>query len=121
MGSGSSFHNMGYFFGQCAEGAMQRASSGFDEYLTDACCNLTHRDRAEQLESWEENPFAREAHPREEHLLPLHVAASAGVKDSGTKIWSDENFFGGGIMSSFGFGMEEQSVRAVGYGTLPVQ
>lgn len=39
------------------------------------------RDAA--LLAWERAPAARESHPREEHLLPLMVAAGAAGGDRG--------------------------------------
>lgn len=34
--------------------------------------------RANALREWGKQPWAKHAHPREDHLLPLHVAATAG-------------------------------------------
>lgn len=83
LGSGSSFHNM-----QALRdgGASLERCERFDDWLGAVC---TTRDLAvaqKQLASWEAAPDARYAHPREEHLLPLHVcfgaaaAAGAGAK-----------------------------------------
>ena len=42
----------------------------------------------------------------EEHLLPLHVVAGAAFDDeSGTKLWTEPDFFGRVTMSSWGFSM----------------
>jgi len=43
--------------------------------LSDECASADHRKAA--LIDWESAPFARRAHIREEHLLPVHVVAGA--------------------------------------------
>jgi aromatic ring-opening dioxygenase catalytic subunit (LigB family) len=58
--------------------------------------------RAARLTAWETAPAAREAHPREEHLLPLHVAAGAAGSSVGRRIFSGL-FFGSVAVSSFQF------------------
>ncbi|MGY4349626.1 aromatic ring-opening dioxygenase catalytic subunit (LigB family) [Bradyrhizobium sp. GM7.3] len=42
------------------------------------------------LVDWENAPSARLAHPREDHLLPLMVAAGAAVSDTGKRVFVDE-------------------------------
>ena len=49
-------------------------------------------------------PAARLAHPREEHLLPLMVAAGAARDDAGDCPYREADVFGGMVMSSFRFG-----------------
>jgi aromatic ring-opening dioxygenase catalytic subunit (LigB family) len=46
------------------------------------------RDAA--LAAWTKAPSARECHPREEHLLPLMVAAGAAGSDRGKTVFRDE-------------------------------
>ena len=58
------------------------------------------RNRA--LASWDKAPKARESHPREEHLLPLHVCAGAAGEDAGRVVFED-NMIGVQIVS-FEFG-----------------
>lgn len=74
IGSGFSFHNMRAFFQQNSteSSAMNEA---FEAWLIDTCANpgLDEVDRTSRLENWEAAPYARFCHPREEHLLPLHV------------------------------------------------
>jgi aromatic ring-opening dioxygenase catalytic subunit (LigB family) len=41
------------------------------------------------LSSWQMAPNARLAHPREEHLIPLLVAAGASLHDQGRRIFRD--------------------------------
>lgn len=74
IGSGFSFHNMKAFFSQ-ASGETDDKNEAFEDWLVDACTNdkLTETEREQKLSAWNEAPFARYCHPREEHLLPLHV------------------------------------------------
>ena len=74
IGSGFSFHNMRAFF--ATETTESRAlNAAFEQWLNDTCTSaaLTEDARTQQLIQWQEAPGARFCHPREEHLLPLHV------------------------------------------------
>lgn len=44
----------------------------------------------ERLAHWEDGDAARFAHPREEHLIPLMVAAGAGGEDRGVRVYGGE-------------------------------
>lgn len=48
---------------------------GFETWLRDVMCNsqLPETVREEKLINWVDAPGARYCHPREEHLLPMHV------------------------------------------------
>ncbi|MFC2029682.1 DODA-type extradiol aromatic ring-opening family dioxygenase [Chloroflexota bacterium] len=73
MGSGFSFHNQGVFFGQPL-GAPDPANDAFQDWLIETCAGpLPQPERERRLTEWEGAPSARYCHPREEHLLPLHV------------------------------------------------
>lgn len=96
-GSGMSYHNLRGFFG----GAGERADR-FDAWLTDAACAPTPQLRAERLAAWAQAPSAREAHPREEHLVPLMVAAGAGGNDVGTRVFNGRIM--GARISAYRFG-----------------
>jgi aromatic ring-opening dioxygenase catalytic subunit (LigB family) len=41
------------------------------------------------LVDWEHAPSARQAHPREDHLIPLMVVAGAAGADHGERIFLD--------------------------------
>ncbi|MGD8292421.1 MAG: class III extradiol ring-cleavage dioxygenase [Desulfosarcina sp.] len=74
IGSGFSFHNMKAFFApKTAE--MEMSNKAFTRWLNDTCSNpnIEEDERSFRLENWENAPSARYCHPREEHLLPLHV------------------------------------------------
>ena len=79
LGSGNSYHNMPGF----GHAASTEPSRVFDEWLAHA---LTREpsERNRLLEGWEQAPAARQCHPREEHLLPLHVMAGAALDDAAT-------------------------------------
>jgi 4,5-DOPA dioxygenase extradiol len=80
IGSGFSFHNMRVFF-RGGSDAPDPANDAFQDWLIETCTGpLTPSKREQRLIEWEKAPSARYCHPREEHLLPLHVcAAMAGV------------------------------------------
>lgn len=74
IGSGFSFHNMKVFF--ATETSDSKAmNEAFEQWLIDTCSNpdIEEEERTQRFENWEQAPFARYCHPREEHLLPLHV------------------------------------------------
>lgn len=74
IGSGASFHNLRAFHEEPTEEA-KAGNESFEKWLIDTLSNdgLTEEERAGRLEKWESAPAARYCHPREEHLLPLHV------------------------------------------------
>ncbi|MCF7826735.1 MAG: dioxygenase [Candidatus Marinimicrobia bacterium] len=77
VGSGMSFHNMQAFF----KGGLtdNRPDVEFDQWLVKTCCSdlLSTAERDHELINWSQAPAARYCHPREEHLLPLHVCYGA--------------------------------------------
>jgi aromatic ring-opening dioxygenase catalytic subunit (LigB family) len=83
LGSGMSFHNMrGFGDPRAAE-----PSREFDRWLTEAA-EAPAPVRAERLAAWAAAPYGCFAHPREEHLLPLMVAA--GASDApGERVYSE--------------------------------
>ena len=98
VGSGMSFHNL-RAFGPAAG----PISDQFDEWLTSAVCSADPERRNHSLAAWEDAPGARLAHPREEHLLPLMVAAGAAGNEQGRKLFQDRVM--GVTVSAFGFGI----------------
>ncbi len=82
VGSGMSYHNMRAFFSSDAQN--QAHSEKFDRWLIETCTKpgLTPEERKKRLIEWEKAPSARDCHPREEHLLPLHVCYGAAVIES---------------------------------------
>lgn len=86
IGSGLTYHNMQGF----RQPAARQVSTMFEQYLHEAVGDPDSRERLRKLEAWHQAPAAREAHPREDHLLPLMVVAGAAGNDRGRKIISDE-------------------------------
>jgi aromatic ring-opening dioxygenase catalytic subunit (LigB family) len=74
IGSGFSFHNFKAFF-TASTPEVQSMNASFEKWLTKALTDssLTEDKRAEQLINWKQAPAAEFCHPREEHLIPLHV------------------------------------------------
>ena len=96
LGSGMSYHNLKKMMR--GEGA-KIESEKFDNWLSDVC-ELDTKQRNEQLINWRKAPYASDAHPREEHLLPLMVI-SGSASQRGEKIFSDEVM--GANVSAFSF------------------
>lgn len=64
-----------------------RRSNAFDAWFQEVAREVPEvRDAA--LTAWTQAPFARVAHPHEEHLLPMMVAAGAAGDDRGEVSWS---------------------------------
>jgi len=79
VGSGQTYHNMRGFLG--GSGRDDPAAEAFDAWLREAMTDSATRDHS--LIAWEQAPGAREAQPREDHLLPLMVAAGAASGEPG--------------------------------------
>ena len=87
VGSGFSFHNMSAFFSSDSADCRQK-NEVFEEWLVDVCTSqkIDEAARTNQLEGWERAPAARYCHPREEHLLPLHVCYGAADAPA-ARVW----------------------------------
>lgn len=89
LGSGFSFHNMRAFFSGTM-GAPDPANNAFQDWLIETCTGpLSQQEREQRLIAWEKAPNARYCHPREEHLLPLHVCQGMANR-AATVIFDDE-------------------------------
>jgi aromatic ring-opening dioxygenase catalytic subunit (LigB family) len=98
IGSGLSFHNLRALGDPRANGPAQ----AFDDWLTETLVDGPIDQRDDRLARWSEAPYARLCHPREEHLLPLMVAAGAGAGDKGRHAFSGKIW--GNAVSAFHFG-----------------
>jgi aromatic ring-opening dioxygenase catalytic subunit (LigB family) len=98
VGSGMSYHNMEAY----RRGLPPTASGTFDAWLTDTATDLNPLARDEKLAHWSTAPAGRDAHPREEHLIPLMVAAGAAGDDVGRRTYSDRVM--GSAISAYRFG-----------------
>jgi aromatic ring-opening dioxygenase catalytic subunit (LigB family) len=99
IGSGMSYHNMRRL--TSSDAGIDPDSERFDAWLADTVA-LPRAEREQRLIQWEQAPGARESHPVEEHLLPLHVVAGAGADDPGLKVFEDQVL--GSVQSAFFFG-----------------
>ena len=101
IGSGSSYHNLRHFF----RGDERRGDSAqFDGWLRQTLTEATAQVRTARLLQWQQAPAARAAHPREDHLVPLHVAVGAAEAEAGQVHYRQEDFFGAITLSSYRFG-----------------
>lgn len=74
IGSGLSFHNMRAYGSGVVQG------EAFDSWLQKSLLESDYEEAKQKLIAWEDAPQARYAHPREEHLLPLHVCLGASTQ-----------------------------------------
>jgi len=82
IGSGFSFHNLRAFFTiPSAEPDIRNIE--FEEWLLDTMTNQTldEKSRTNHLLDWANAPHARYCHPREDHLIPLHVCYGAAQEN----------------------------------------
>jgi 4,5-DOPA dioxygenase extradiol len=92
IGSGFSFHNMRAFSWE-GIGTPDPANDAFQNWLIEVCTGLIPQSEREQrLIEWEQAPSARYCHPREEHLLPLHVCL--GMADKPARLIFDDQILG---------------------------
>jgi aromatic ring-opening dioxygenase catalytic subunit (LigB family) len=96
VGSGMSYHNLADMF----SGRGGPAAAAFDVWLGEAVQDPATRDAL--LAKWREAPGGAASHPREEHLIPLMVAAGAGSGDRGVRSFGES--IGGKQISGFQFG-----------------
>ncbi len=89
IGSGFSFHNMGAFSWGEGENAPDPENDAFQDWLIEVCSGpVSQAEREKHLTEWQKAPSARYCHPREEHLMPLHVC-QAMADQPASKIFDD--------------------------------
>jgi 4,5-DOPA dioxygenase extradiol len=92
IGSGFSFHNMRAFAWE-GNGKPDPANDLFQNWLIEVCTGpIDQLERERRLIAWEQAPSARYCHPREEHLLPLHVCL--GMADKPGRLVFDDQILG---------------------------
>lgn len=92
VGSGFSFHNLRAFSWQ-GSNFPDQANDNFQNWLIDVCVNTaSQEEREKQLIRWHLAPDARYCHPREEHLLPLHVCL--GMTEKPARLVFDDYILG---------------------------
>jgi aromatic ring-opening dioxygenase catalytic subunit (LigB family) len=97
IGSGMTFHNLRAF----RDPRSRPIAETFDAWLRDAATRESS-DRDRMLASWVTAPAARDAHPREEHLLPLMIIAGAAGADRGSVAYNGT--FAGLRLSAYHYG-----------------
>lgn len=98
VGSGMTYHNLREMFDRERAAAVADA---FDAWLQ-AAATAAPAERDAALSAWTAAPGARRAHPREEHLIPLHVIAGAAGDDVLRTAWTGT--FLGARISAFDAG-----------------
>lgn len=92
IGSGFSFHNINAFTWN-NDNIRDHKNDLFQDQLIKTCTNSSSlEDKIKDLIEWEKFPNSRYCHPREEHLLPLHVCC--GISDSAGKVIFDDYILG---------------------------
>ncbi len=92
IGSGFSFHNLRAFSWEGLD-LPDPANEAFQDWLITVCTSqIPQTEREQLLVDWENAPYARYCHPREDHLLPLHVCASLAEKPA--KLIFDDKILG---------------------------
>ena len=95
IGSGMSFHNLKVFLSNSKISNLEQKNiNDFDQWLVKTCTdhNLTSKEREQELSNWQNAPSARFCHPREEHLVPLHVCA--GIKSNPAELVFNDEIMG---------------------------
>ena len=96
VASGMSFHNLRAYL----QPETRDHARAFNDWLTHAVESPAPQ-RDALLAHWRQAPHAAFSHPREEHLIPLMVAAGAGGSAPGQRIFTDEPM--GAAISAFRF------------------
>jgi aromatic ring-opening dioxygenase catalytic subunit (LigB family) len=93
IGSGFSFHNL-RAFSFSGRHVPDPNNEAFQQWLIDTCTreDISREEREKRLVGWERAPFARYCHPREEHLMPLHVCC--GLAGTAAKLVFDGEVLG---------------------------
>lgn len=100
VGSGLSYHNLYEMRSPRAKDASRR----FDDWLQQALLKSGPAERVRKLLAWSSAPAARQAHPEEDHLIPLMVAVGAAESEEAACVYHEDTFFGNVTASSFRFG-----------------
>lgn len=99
IGSGSLTHNLYEFRGHINDPEYAQA---FADWVADA---VAKHDEASLVGYRERAPFAKRAHPTEEHFLPLLVALGASDAEESHSLVRGGMTYGVLSMDSFGFGL----------------
>lgn len=92
VGSGFSFHNLSAFDWN-GERKPDERNDEFQDRLIEICAGeASGEEREAAIAAWSELPHARYCHPREDHLLPLHVCV--GMAGAAAQLAFDDYIMG---------------------------
>lgn len=86
LGSGLNYHNMRGF----GRAESTQVAEEFEHFISAAIARPQAAERHAMLVDWEAAPGARQAHPYEDHLLPLMVVAGAAGADVGHQVFVEK-------------------------------
>src|SRR5262249_51357443 len=87
IGSGMSYHNF-------HPTNPRQDSAQFDSWLRQTLADSAPLQRSQRLLEWAQAPAGRAAHPREDHLIPLHVAVGAAEAEPAQIVYRQEDYLG---------------------------
>lgn len=90
IGSGMSFHNLQVLLQRTD--AVSQYDEVFTQWLIETLCSgqYTKAEIEQRLVAWEQAPYARYCHPREEHLLPLHVCFGMAMGEKAHLLYKEK-------------------------------
>ncbi len=71
----------------------RQPSKIFDQWLTETMVDHRGAERSNRLSNWSNAPSARQAHPREDHFIPLLVAVGAAEDEGGVRNYHEVGMF----------------------------
>lgn len=89
VASGMSFHDLKALIRMTFAYQPVNGSHQFNDWLNDTLTGHTGEAREALLKDWTHGAGARIAHPHEDHLVPLFVAAGAAKADPGMRTYSE--------------------------------
>ncbi len=101
LGSGSATHNLRALVRGVADAEPEPWAREFDDWLAGA---VERGDEAALADYRAQAPNARDAHPTDEHLLPLHVAYGAAGDGARGRVLHRSYTLGNLSMASYAFG-----------------
>jgi 4,5-DOPA dioxygenase extradiol len=101
MGSGSATHNLRALVRGGRDSEPEPWARAFDDWVAEA---VTAGDEAALADYRQRAPYAREAHPTDEHFLPLHVAYGAAGEGARGRALHRSFTLGNLSMAAYAFG-----------------
>ncbi|MFT3996836.1 MAG: class III extradiol ring-cleavage dioxygenase [Asticcacaulis sp.] len=89
VASGMSFHDLKALIRMSFAYQPVNGSHQFNDWLNDTLTQYTGEAREARLNDWSKGAGARIAHPHEDHLVPLFVAAGAAKDDAAVRTYDE--------------------------------